>query len=455
MANAERRTPNASAAPGWKSIKFNPETRTVLLPHGIEIDLGATAKGLAADMAAAAAQRDIGRGGVLVSLGGDIAVAGTSPRHGWVVQVSEDSTDSVEPSAERIAFTSGSSELIMAIYYEARKCLTASRVQAPEPGSLCRRTLAASRRAFRLPPHTNGVGFLFQPRAALCHAVVASLPHAGVPSQSQSDRGGLSGAAHRHRRHRSVHPPRPRGGGRPLRLLLPYGLAGSRHTVVRDDGGRDPYQPVTALVRRRGLEGHPSPQLPAVGHANGSSGALLVTVSGAVKAPGVREVAQGTTVSQAIEAAGGATTDISAVLLGGYFGGWVAAGEASELHLDAARLRAGGRSLGCGVVHVLPSHACGVAEAAAIMGYLASESARQCGPCHFGLRAMSDAVTRIASNTGEPGDLMRLTKWSREIRGRGACNHPDGAAGFLDSALATFEHEFILHQEHRRCGVVQ
>jgi FAD:protein FMN transferase len=74
-------------APGWRSVVLD---RTVLrLPAGIVLDLGATAKGLGSERAAAAAGRACGQGGVLVSLGGDIAVAGLPPRGGWPVAVAD------------------------------------------------------------------------------------------------------------------------------------------------------------------------------------------------------------------------------------------------------------------------------------------------------------------------------------------------------------------------------
>lgn len=76
---------------GWRSVHL--VGRTLRLPPGVHLDLGATAKGLGADRAAAAAIRAVGRrGGVLVSLGGDIAVAGTPPEGGWPVAVGEDPT---------------------------------------------------------------------------------------------------------------------------------------------------------------------------------------------------------------------------------------------------------------------------------------------------------------------------------------------------------------------------
>ena len=148
--------------------------------------------------------------------------------------------------------------------------------------------------------------------------------------------------------------------------------------------------------------------------------------------------------------------ELGTLLLGGYFGGWVAAGEAWGLPLDAAALRAGGHSIGCGVVAVLPEQRCGVVETARIMSHLSAESARQCGPCVFGLRAIAAAVDRIATGTAEPDDLERIRRWSGEIRGRGACRHPDGAAGFLLSALRVFGDDVAHHHRPGVCaGLVQ
>lgn len=73
----------------WRDIRLDIARRTLCVPRGVELDLGATAKALAADRAAALIARAIGCG-VLVSLGGDIAVAGEAPVTGWVVRVADD-----------------------------------------------------------------------------------------------------------------------------------------------------------------------------------------------------------------------------------------------------------------------------------------------------------------------------------------------------------------------------
>ncbi|HEY6379253.1 MAG TPA: FAD:protein FMN transferase [Candidatus Dormibacteraeota bacterium] len=101
-------TLTVAPVPGWQSVRFNRVSRSVWLPPGVEIDLGATAKALAADHCAASALSALGGdGGVLVSVGGDIATAGEPPRGGWIVQVSDDSNDPIQSAAERVVLQGG------------------------------------------------------------------------------------------------------------------------------------------------------------------------------------------------------------------------------------------------------------------------------------------------------------------------------------------------------------
>jgi thiamine biosynthesis lipoprotein len=75
--------------PGWWRIGFDPGTRQVVLPRGVDLDLGATAKAFAADRIASELAD---RCGVFVNLGGDLAVAGPPPEGGWRVSVGDDHT---------------------------------------------------------------------------------------------------------------------------------------------------------------------------------------------------------------------------------------------------------------------------------------------------------------------------------------------------------------------------
>lgn len=78
-----------AAVPGWRTVQLDLDSATVRLPPGVRLDLGATAKALAADHAAAAALEAAGCS-VLVSFGGDLAVAGPAPDEGWRVRVTDD-----------------------------------------------------------------------------------------------------------------------------------------------------------------------------------------------------------------------------------------------------------------------------------------------------------------------------------------------------------------------------
>ncbi|HEX3778750.1 MAG TPA: FAD:protein FMN transferase [Pseudonocardiaceae bacterium] len=75
--------------PGWWRISLDTARGRVLLPRGINLDLGATAKALAADRAANRIADALGCG-TLVSLGGDLAVAGPAPVDGWRLGIGED-----------------------------------------------------------------------------------------------------------------------------------------------------------------------------------------------------------------------------------------------------------------------------------------------------------------------------------------------------------------------------
>jgi FAD:protein FMN transferase len=94
------------AAPAWERVAVDPRSGTVLIPPGTELDLGASAKALASDRAA----RTIGEAfgcGVLVNLGGDIAVAGSPPDGGWRIRVCDDYRNAAVGPGETVAIVSG------------------------------------------------------------------------------------------------------------------------------------------------------------------------------------------------------------------------------------------------------------------------------------------------------------------------------------------------------------
>jgi NADH:ubiquinone oxidoreductase subunit F (NADH-binding) len=172
-------------------------------------------------------------------------------------------------------------------------------------------------------------------------------------------------------------------------------------------------------------------------------GSMLVTVFGAVRHPGVREIEIGTPVTDVLAAAGGPDRPLRALLIGGYFGTWVPWPDAASLPFSAAGLADLGAAPAAGLVAALPADACGLAEIARVARYLADESAGQCGPCVFGLDSIASELSRVAA--GQSASMTLLRRWLSQVDGRGACRHPDGAVRFIRSGLEVFGPEVDLH----------
>ena len=200
-----------------------------------------------------------------------------------------------------------------------------------------------------------------------------------------------------------------------------------------------------ALIARYGAAWFRSAGTPA------EPGTMLVTVLGAVRQPGVLEVGIGTPVGRLLDLAGGASAPPQALLLGGYFGAWVAADLALDRPFSSAGLADLGAGPGAGLVAVLPAGACGLAETARVVRYLAGESAGQCGPCRSGLPALAGQVERLADGRGADPGLLR--RWLGQVDGRGGCAHPDGVVRLVRSALRTFGAEMEEHAGGRCSGV--
>lgn len=106
-ADEPARAPSVTArrVSGWRELELSDDPPAVLIPAGVRLDLGATAKALAADRAAVAAAAT--GTAVLVSLGGDIATAGGAPRGGWLVRVTDDHRSGPEAPGQTVAIHGG------------------------------------------------------------------------------------------------------------------------------------------------------------------------------------------------------------------------------------------------------------------------------------------------------------------------------------------------------------
>ena len=164
-------------------------------------------------------------------------------------------------------------------------------------------------------------------------------------------------------------------------------------------------------------------------------------------APGVRLMDVPTPLQSA-----GADPSPQAVLLGGYGGAWLRGSDLDVPYCneDLARL---GLSTGAGILAVLPQEACAVAEAQRVVRWMAHESARQCGPCAFGLPALANDLGHVVRG-GQPGveAIARLSERCAVIEGRGACRHPDGVVRFVRSTLEVFTRHVDEHLMGQPCA---
>lgn len=92
--------------PGWQAVELNSRHSTIRIPLGVKLDLGATAKAWVADRAGQAVFEATGCG-TLLSLGGDISVAGPSPSGGWQVHVTDDHRDGLSAPGQRVVIRGG------------------------------------------------------------------------------------------------------------------------------------------------------------------------------------------------------------------------------------------------------------------------------------------------------------------------------------------------------------
>lgn len=174
----------------------------------------------------------------------------------------------------------------------------------------------------------------------------------------------------------------------------------------------------------------------------------------------VREVDPSRTLGEVVLDRFGHWSPPRAILVGGYGGTWLSWPEASTLYvgqLDRRRRPGAGVepadvTLGAGVLAPLPIDACGVAETAAIADFLANSSARQCGPCLFGTRALADAWLRIARGEGRRADREHLARLTGEVSRRGACALPDASVNLTLSALRVFADDIESHLAGVGCG---
>ncbi len=202
---------------------------------------------------------------------------------------------------------------------------------------------------------------------------------------------------------------------------------------------------VETLANLPYIQAHGSQGFRAVGTTD-SPGTFLATVTGAGRPPALYELPHGVRFADVLELHGVPTEMATGALMGGYFAGLLGR-EVLDATLDHETLRGLGSGLGCGAMSILNGD-CPVAVAASVLAYFDRENAGQCGSCFNGTAAMAAAAGGLRDGVATADDLARLRRWSRELRGRGACATLDGAANIAASLLDQFPDEVARHLEN-------
>ncbi|MBT0567331.1 NADH-ubiquinone oxidoreductase-F iron-sulfur binding region domain-containing protein [Williamsia sp. CHRR-6] len=174
-------------------------------------------------------------------------------------------------------------------------------------------------------------------------------------------------------------------------------------------------------------------------------GTMLATVSGVDGVDGVLEVDLGVPLAVLLHGAAGVDASrVRAVLVGGFHGTWVDGRHVAQARLSRESLSYLGAAPGAGVVRYLLRGECGLHATTQIVDNLADQSARQCGPCMFGLPSLARSTAELLAHGGldRAAHVRRLAD---TVDGRGACAHPDGTAAMVRSALAVFADDIDAH----------
>jgi NADH-quinone oxidoreductase subunit F len=175
-----------------------------------------------------------------------------------------------------------------------------------------------------------------------------------------------------------------------------------------------------------------------------SPGTIVCTVTGAVRHPGVAEIALGTTVRQAIDDIGGGPRrgrQVKAVLNG------VSAAPLPAALLDTPLtyedMAGVGSGLGTASLIVVDEGTDMTAVAAGVARFLAVESCGQCTPCKADGLVIADALDRLCTGAGDQRDLDAVTKALATVADGARCNLASQQQAVVGAVLEGWDDELV------------
>ena len=223
----------------------------------------------------------------------------------------------------------------------------------------------------------------------------------------------------------------------------------SRRAMARQ---RPPYPAESGVQQRPTLisSAETLAWLPQIVDAGARADTKLVSVTGAVKTPGVYEIRLGTTLGTILDGAGGVIGELKGINVGGPTGGILSATRRG-VRFDFYELKAAGTHMGSAQVRAIPSTACIVAEAAKLFAYLAKETCGICVPCRVGTARVTGILESVQSGLGREGDTKWLGELGDHMEKFSLCGFGITAASILQTTMWEFADDYRIHIEERRC----
>jgi NADH:ubiquinone oxidoreductase subunit F (NADH-binding) len=180
-----------------------------------------------------------------------------------------------------------------------------------------------------------------------------------------------------------------------------------------------------------------------------SPGTKLFTVIGPDGAsPVVVEVPLGSTIAQALQAAGvsAGPSSARAVVVGGLEGGVLPLSQL-QTPLDFETIEDTGAIIGSSLIEVLAQQTCMVNWAALQLVELSKESCGKCIPCRAGVKRIAGTLEGIVSGLGSQADLDLLEEFSRYVPDGSLCGFGVNAVNPVVTAMKNFSADFQAHLE--------
>lgn len=181
-------------------------------------------------------------------------------------------------------------------------------------------------------------------------------------------------------------------------------------------------------------------------------GTKLVTVSGCVNAPGIYEVAMGTTIRTILELAGGCQEEkqILGIQTGGGSGSIIRPA-LLDTPFDIEHCNEIGAFFGAGDLMFIGNEIDLVDLCDNMIGFFEEESCGRCIPCRVGLPRIRKMLQKIESGKSSEDDVLQLYQLADEIKQTARCALGSAAVGPLLSIAQNFP-EVFREKEMQKVG---